>query len=1071
MSFLYRLILAAFILLCPVSTGRALAEQIHIQRGDSHGLGTVINHNGGCVVLSVLHVMDPRNGGYSWFEIGQKSPGRANLQVLDVPLGVQGNVAARLGQLTGWTRECRLSLTWVRDDAWTYILYELAKDTTVSGDLFIRLIDGSSISDVPIRLQGSPFADTFDFTLDASRKGRVPDRAGISGSGIYYDGPIAEMRGRLVGIVNGASTMPEAYTALRIEPIVRFLGLAVNALPDVQDQTRTTAVAADRSAEPVPKFATECDREAANPGDAARHPAVQGRPRDEIDLQKALAACILATAKYPGSPRLIYQLGRALAIDYLGSGDPARFVPAIDTLNEALSLGHARAIANLEELLVRDSPDCGGIDGCLARYEEALATVARIDPIEAAIMQGRLRVYGGFADRLCPEGTDCVADLVLAYDAVPPGPDWTDAQAQIAYLVLYRGHQRDCGTQDAGCRASMQRAFAAKAVEGASWAAKALGDLYAANQAVPGGCDTRQDCRVAAVAAWTEAAALGQTGAMTLLGDNAFEPGWFAAFGCADRAACHKVSYTHYVSAAAKGDTAARGAVVWFLLYDQASAGCGDTTACLRQARISLAEPDFAATALGKSRLAEAIEDHPDAFADLCSGDACLKAAFDLYLASAGLNSRYAMLQVGYSFRDDQRRVAQDPPGVAITGCTDHGDCLEQSLQWFRKAAVMGQTDALYNWLSAVTDRLRQSDGAAEDEIAFRLELRAWIDLIETRGGARDAFADQQFLDLMLQPDSGENLLCQGFVARCTALRDTILSHVAATEDAAYVRDVGSFTDCRKVCPPWVIDVMGRAAAAGATKIFDNPGFLDHLDARICPFARPACPEADKLAMGDFIRQTDLADLADLESALDQGGLTDRMSSALSEIMADKGSVVAQTLRDVTWLVGSYRDGGMVEGLAADRVRAAAASFITRLQRGGDGISARKAALHLMFVASNPAFGTVPEEVRADLGVLFLMLNRRSEAENWDIWQRNEGDAVIRAVQRKLGVADDGDFGNGSWQAAETLAADYARSGYPALTSPLVVAEPADAGALQRLAAVDPARMLTRISAVMVPGQ
>lgn len=56
--------------------------------------------------------------------------------------------------------------------------------------------------------------------------------------------------------------------------------------------------------------ATECDTLAARPDDIAK--VKPGVEFEDIDADKALAACQKAVAQYPSEPRLIFQLGRAM---------------------------------------------------------------------------------------------------------------------------------------------------------------------------------------------------------------------------------------------------------------------------------------------------------------------------------------------------------------------------------------------------------------------------------------------------------------------------------------------------------------------------------------------------------------------------------------------------------------------------------------------------------------------------------------------------------------------------------------------------------------------------------------
>ncbi|MCA3446552.1 MAG: hypothetical protein INF93_07525 [Rhodobacter sp.] len=1029
MSAVHSLILAVIWLFCLVSSGVVRAEQIHIQFGEDRGAGTVISHNGACVVLSVLHVLNPEKRGFRAYAVGQKAPESPNLEVLELPFGAQNHKYARLGQLTGWTdQSCPMSLTWVRDDAWTTILGGLARDTGFSGDLFLRVIDEPGFVDVPVRLQRSPMPDTFDFFIDPGTADTIPDGAGISGSGIYYAGAISARQGRLVGIVNGASTTSNAYTAIRIEPIVRALGLAVyDDGPDdsVAGQGNAPGVTADTVAASVPKSETECDRSAANPADPGRHPRSQGIVRDAIDIAKALRDCQIAYANHPASSRLAYQLGRVRAFDYLAAPEPTKFVAAVDTLNEALAAGHGHAIINLGDLLLRDLPECGGIDKCLASYMGSLDVLAEIDPTRAAIERGRMRVYGDHADRLCPDQAVCVAELAATYGAVPPGPGYSEAQAQIAFLVLHRGFQRDC-PDDAGCRGFLRQALATRADEQIGWAARVLGDLYAANEAIPGGCDTRAECRTQAIAAWQQAGQLGDARAFKNLGDRAFGSDWLAAFACADQAACRKESYAYYVKAATQGVTEANRAVAWSLLYDPDATGCGDSIDCLRLARGFLLEEKFAETASGKSLLADAIRKYPNDMADLCGAEGCPKRMFDLYRRSSELGSGYGKFRIGETYEVDAELLADNPEAVTISGCATSVACLDNAIVWYQQSASSGRTSDLGNWLRALVTRAYNSDGD-EAVIELNRDLAVWLDQVETLSGARVSDVDEEFLRLMSISRDADPPICDGFAARCEALRAAILSYASATDDADYVRDLDNALYCYDECDAGEIALMGRVAAAGSTFVLSDYDFLSHLNTRVCPFAQPVCPFADTNSFADNIRTADLSDLRDLEFKLDEGFVPPLATEQITAILAEKGSSVVQTMREVDRLVAIYQGDGGVADVPEDRARAAVDAFVARLQQGGRGDTLDSAALHLMFLDNHPVFQTLPAEVRVDLAMFFLMVVGRSDETNWNTWIDNRPTEITEEIQRRLGVTPDGNFGPASWAAAEQLAADYQR--------------------------------------------
>ncbi len=84
-----------------------------------------------------------------------------------------------------------------------------------------------------------------------------------------------------------------------------------------------------------------CDLEAAAPFDLQS--VAPGKLPNEIDAQKAIAACVRSADAYPNVARFRYQLGRA----YLASGDVEK---AKKALNDASERKHLRATASLADL-------------------------------------------------------------------------------------------------------------------------------------------------------------------------------------------------------------------------------------------------------------------------------------------------------------------------------------------------------------------------------------------------------------------------------------------------------------------------------------------------------------------------------------------------------------------------------------------------------------------------------------------------------------------------------------------------------------------------------------------------
>jgi TPR repeat protein len=90
-------------------------------------------------------------------------------------------------------------------------------------------------------------------------------------------------------------------------------------------------------------FATLCDRLAAEPGDPGRAEGVAGVAFDEIEAERAVAACRKAVAEAPGNDRLAYQLGRALH-------RAEAYAEAMAWYRKAADAGNARALSNIGTL-------------------------------------------------------------------------------------------------------------------------------------------------------------------------------------------------------------------------------------------------------------------------------------------------------------------------------------------------------------------------------------------------------------------------------------------------------------------------------------------------------------------------------------------------------------------------------------------------------------------------------------------------------------------------------------------------------------------------------------------------
>ena len=131
-----------------------------------------------------------------------------------------------------------------------------------------------------------------------------------------------------------APPAPDVVLAVSRAAQTRAMGAAERRDYGVPEPVDATATANLSSPTPV----TECDRLATHPDDPVR--MVAGVRFTDIDVEAAISACDEATAGYPDSGRLRFNLGRAL--DRAGRSDEARAA-----YQQAAESGHAYAAYNI----------------------------------------------------------------------------------------------------------------------------------------------------------------------------------------------------------------------------------------------------------------------------------------------------------------------------------------------------------------------------------------------------------------------------------------------------------------------------------------------------------------------------------------------------------------------------------------------------------------------------------------------------------------------------------------------------------------------------------------------------
>lgn len=1064
-------------------------EQVVLSFGDNHAAGTVIRSHNTCLVLSVRHFLDMPERKVRVLTVGRAVPTSSDAVILKAPSGAQGEVDARLARLVDWPSECLYSLANIRDDIWSQMLRDNVNNGIFDSRLTVRLAAETQLTDLPIRLAESPNSDTFDFFIDPKASGRVPDRAGISGSGIYFED-------ELVGLVTGASpTVTDAFQAVRIEVIVNVLGLAKSEeASDEEALNRDDTPVAASGKNLIPPFVTECDEHAANPSDPARHPDVAGTVLKSLDPALAIEDCERAVQSFPGSSRLIYQLGRAYGSAYLADPSTHQFGPALDKLNEALSLGHLAAINNLESLLLRDSADCGGFESCIERYRRSLKVLAQWDPDDARIREASSKVYGDLAKKLCTDPAKCLADLAAAYEAVSPSAErYSNAQAQIAYLVLDRGLDRQC-PNDPQCLAFMQQAFSRYSAKGIGWATNWMANLYSRYNAVPGACADEAACRKLAIAAWKIAGEQGDARSYYNLALKAEDESWQVDFGCSSPEECNILSFGYDEQAFENGQQKSAERLVWWLLFNQEAAGCFTQNECVSRAREIMDSPDFPDTAFTQRLRAQAILDHPLAFDGFCTAETCEAEAFRLFQESAEQGDAFAMGKLANLFH----RVGYDPesnPAFSkAVGCSGELACTRKALEWSRKATEGGKSGWLDDWLMSIQQVLeleRKDLPDADPETllkGFQAEIDPWLAAAEKLAPGSNVWADAGFYMLLWDYSSTDGSICGPMQQRCqrhfSAVKSFVLQGAVTPE---YIIDFASQFECGTDCDPDEIKILARAAvtrdSAALENLFDAAG----LDSPICPLDNPNCPDGAVTTLRKIIPELTLAELDrlayKLEYVADHSYGAAEWDWMISQLAA-KGSATARGMQETRYLESLFAGGLSYSDISDNRARQVVEGLTDSLvpveQIHNFPASCYRAS-HLVFMQNHSGLRALSVAEEADLLLFYMMICGDQGKKNGNTWLKGRSPELRVELQRRLGVPADGVFGAGSWTAAEALhsalllAQGRAVSVLPEVVpaEPMVVVEPEvyviePETADQRLETWPPNELLSRSRAALL---
>ena len=131
-----------------------------------------------------------------------------------------------------------------------------------------------------------------------------------------------------------------------------------------------------------------CDRMAANPPDPDR--VAPGVERKDVDLPKAIAACVAAVKIHPDVPRFSYQLGRVLFYDN-------QVAPALVSFQRAADAGYRQAKFMIGLLMTRKY---AGVPQDDCRVAQVWAAAARQGHVNAAVSFVRDSLRGRFQG--CP---------------------------------------------------------------------------------------------------------------------------------------------------------------------------------------------------------------------------------------------------------------------------------------------------------------------------------------------------------------------------------------------------------------------------------------------------------------------------------------------------------------------------------------------------------------------------------------------------------------------------------------------------------------------------------------------
>lgn len=1044
-------ILAAVLAGCPAVLQPVAADPVRIQdQFGAQAVGVTFRHGDQCRLLSARHVLNDIGQHFIASQRGTPAPGATNLEVprqdnLNQGL-VDSGLDIRYGLLPDWQGTCGPSLILPMAGGHRALLNAVQDRSDQSGLLYMHTLrdDDSSVR-LPVSLrnirQGEQVLE-LAFAPDTATGLHAPERQGISGSGIYLRR--SDGGDLLVAIVSGRTPdgRHDTITATRIDAALPTLAMDWPMPQDPPPEAPKPAPT-DVGRAFDPPNPTTCDLLAASTEDRQRLPGIAGIATKNIRLPAASTACREAIRNAPGSPRLSFQLGRALARAYADTPEDALWSDAFDALSKALSGGHIAAIDSLEFLLWRDSAACGGGENCARSYMNMLTILEPFDPNEAAYRRGRVLSHNQWYRSSC--GQTCDAEAARQFSAVL-GPSNAPARAELAWLVLTQRFQMAC-PQDAGCRRFAYDALSA-VTETAAWPHYWLGLLLRDHGAARGFCPDRIACIKAAGDMWQAGGEKGSGASYEVLARHAEDPDWWPALDCPDLSGCLRRGFSLFRQAALAGSHTAARELVGRYVWQHESSDCTDDRSCVARALPWLKEPWFAATPFGKSLTATAIERHTETAAELCTGQSCAETVIDLLLAAAEGGNAHAIRRYARLYHEAAQLVAAAAPqsttsptaALQARNCPDQQTCLFGAIAWYRMAWGNNDRSVLGDWLDATL-----ALGAIES---------ATLPPHMREGPLRDLLTQLKAIALADQPATHAVLLTKLGAARrrgaaqpCLAQLDdwcardypaAVFRHATTAATPLWQRRFFAALDCSLAdCPPEILqaeiaELLERGGDTALSTLIARYG----MDQTLCPPGSNTCAESGRIRLRDLLPSATKGQLQNLVAGfgIDAAGRPRHNSInidaadalVLLSAQPDAGDPVLGAIR----AAAEMHETANMQAVSPDDAKSWAHLLLTQLEQVPAAAERTQAAWLLHRLCETPLCADPAPDLAATMAMLLLGLHGPLPAQlgtDWPDaarltrWIGGLSPAAIRVLQTRLGVPADGRFGPASWMVAAKM--------------------------------------------------